>query len=114
MPHEQNPFGNSCPKADKFFWFFQKFHDFLQFLFGFVGPGDIIEGNGGMIPGEHAGAAFAEGHGLVVVALGLAEDEVDKPKNEENGQEDAGKGQKVTPLAGAFIGNFEVFVGRTG
>ncbi len=40
--------------------------------------GDILEGHGRLITGEHPGPALAEGDGLVVRALSLAEHEQDQ------------------------------------
>jgi len=60
---------------------FQELDHFLQFIFGFINPGHIIKGDGGMFPTEHSRLRLAKGHGGVITALRLAEDEP-----EQNGE----------------------------
>ena len=58
-----------------------------------------------MVASEHAGAAFAKGKRLIVVALGLPENKEDEANDEDGGQEDANDVEPVAPTAGLFVGD---------
>ena len=65
----------------------EELHDLLELHLGLVHAGHVREGHHGLVAEEHAGAALAEGHGLVVGALGLAHHEEDEAADHEQRQQ---------------------------
>jgi hypothetical protein len=83
--NQQDTLGNARPKLDEFLRLFQELDNFLEFLLGLVHTGHIRKRDRGMVAAEHAGAALAEGHGRIIVALCLAENEPQHAHHEEHG-----------------------------
>ena len=73
--HQQHAARDARAQGQELLGLFEKLHDLLELLFGLVHAGDVGEGDGGPVAGEHLGAALAEGDGLVVGALRLAQHE---------------------------------------
>ncbi len=65
----------------------EELHDLLELHLGLVHAGDVRERHHGLVAEEHPGAALAEGHRLVVGALGLAHHEEDEAADHEERQQ---------------------------
>ncbi len=76
---------------------FEKFNDLGQLLFGLVGASHICKSNGGMFPAKHARATLAEGHGGIVAALRLAEDEPQHAAHQQHRQDVKSAAQQACP-----------------
>ena len=63
----------------------EELDDFLQLFLGLVHAGDVDEGDGRLVAGEHAGAALAEAHRLGVGALRLAHHEEEDQRRRRSG-----------------------------
>ena len=86
---QQHALGNARAQRDEFLRLFQELDHFLQILLGFFRAGHIFKRHRGMLAGEHARAALAERHRLIVGALRLPEHEVDQAHDEQAGQQKA-------------------------
>src|SRR3972149_6593809 len=84
---EQDAPRDARAQRDELLWVLQELDDLLQLLLSLVHAGDVDEGHGGLVGGEHAGAALAEAHRLRVRALRLAHHEQDEADEDEDGQE---------------------------
>ena len=65
-----------------------------------------------MVPGEHARLALAEGHGLVIAALRLAQDEEDEAEDDNRRQQDAEKTQPAAEITGLLIDHVNLAQGQ--
>ena len=84
---QEDAFGDARAQGHKLLRFFEELDDLLQLLFGFVRPGDIVEADGRPVTDKHTGFALAEGEGLVVAALALAEEKEKKAGDQEEREE---------------------------
>src|SRR5439155_9839438 len=57
---EQDAFGDARANGFIAFRVFEKIHDLLQLVFGFLATGDVAEFDTRFLLGDEAGAAFAE------------------------------------------------------
>ena len=95
--NQQDPFRNPASELLKLFRIAQKFHQLLDFLFGFLYAGDIAERDFVFVPGEHPGLRFPEverafaGHPDL-----LPEQEIEnEQKQGDRGETDDGLGDDV-------------------
>ena len=91
--NQQNTLRNARTQLDEFLRFLQELNHFLQFLLGFIHPGHIFKRDRGMFTAEHARLRFAEGHGSVIAALRLAEDEPEQNAKQDHRQDVRSQGQ---------------------
>ncbi len=77
----------------------QELDDLAQLLLGLVHPGHVGERDGRFVARDHAGPGPAEGHGLVVAALGLAKEVVHEAADQE--EQDQVGDQDLEPVAPA-------------
>jgi len=85
--YQQHALGDARAKLDELLRLLQELDDFPELFLGFIHAGHIVEGYGGLIAGEHAGAALAEGEGLVIGTLGLAEHQVNEATKQQQRQD---------------------------
>ncbi len=98
---QQHALRDARPELDEFLRFLQELDYFLQFILGFVDPGYIFEGDGGMFAAEHARLGFSKGHGSIIAALRLAENEPEQAPEQDHRQDDVAKEiQDACPRAG--------------
>ena len=97
--HHQHALGDARAQSGKFLRFLEELDHFLQLLFGFIGAGHIRKRHRGFVAGEHARAALAKSHGLVVAALRLAQQEKEERTNEDQGQQAAQEGEPISHIA---------------
>ena len=76
-----------APKLDELLRLFQELDHFGQFLLGFFHAGHIFKRHRRVLTAEHAGPRLAEGHGRVIAALRLAEDEPQHARHEDHRQD---------------------------
>ena len=81
---QQNALGDARTQLDEFLRLLQELDHFLQFFLGFIHPGHIFEGDRGMFAAEHARLRFAEGHGGIIAALRLAENEPEQTPDKKD------------------------------
>jgi hypothetical protein len=86
------------PSETNFSGSFQELHHFLQIVLGFFGAYHVFERHRGMLAGEHARAALAKRHRLVVGALRLPEHEVDQAHYDQAGQQKADCAEQRAPF----------------
>ena len=86
-PNQEYALGDARTQRHELLRLLEEFNNLLQFLLGFIGSGDIAERNGRPVADEHAGFALAEGEGLVVAALALAEEKEKKAGDQEEREE---------------------------
>src|ERR1700730_2885550 len=78
-PDEQPPLGNASAELLEFLRIFQELDNLLKLLFGFVGPGDILEGGLFLLRGEQARARFTKTQRFISSCLHLAHQEKTEP-----------------------------------
>ncbi len=100
---QEHALRDAAAEAQKFLGLLEEVDDLEQLFFGFVGAGHVFKGDRGVVAGEHARLALAEGERLVVAALSLAEDEVDEGDDDDGRQEDAQQAQPVPQIARLLI-----------
>ena len=86
LSDQQDALGDAGAQRKEPLGEFEKLDHFLEFRFGLVHPGHVVERHRGLVEGRHLGAAAAETHGLVVTALGLAHHEQDQAAEEDQRQ----------------------------
>ena len=88
-PTSSTPRGMRAPSELNFSGYFEELDDFLELRLGLVDAGDVVEGDDRLVAQEHARAALAEAHRLVVGALRLAEHEEQERADEQHRQQRA-------------------------
>src|SRR5690606_37328215 len=83
---EQHTLGDARTQRGELLRLLEELDDLLQFLLGFIRPGHIGKGDSWLVAGEEPRFALAKGKGLVIAALGLAEEDEEKPGNEDQRQ----------------------------
>ena len=86
-PDQEDAARDARAQGGEAFGELEEFDDFLQLFFGFVGTGDVVEGDGGAVGGDHPRLALAERHGLRALPLRLAEEEEDDADDDDEGEE---------------------------
>jgi len=79
--------------------FAQKLDHFLQFFLGLFHAGNIGERDGRLVTAEHARARLSEGHGGVVAALRLSENEEEGATQNQERQNITQSGKYAQPGA---------------
>ena len=77
--HEEYAFGDAPAQTLKFARIFQKFDDFLKFLFGFFGTCNVFECDFGFVFRDEFCLAFAKAECAFGATLHLAQNEKPKP-----------------------------------
>jgi hypothetical protein len=85
--HQQHAARDARAELIELLGVLQELDNFLQFGLGFVDAGHVLERDDGLVAEEHAGAALAEAHRLVVGALRLAQHEEQEGADEQDGQQ---------------------------
>ena len=98
---EQDAARDARAQGDELLRVLEELDDFLQLFLRFVHAGDVDEGDGGLVGGEHARAALAEAHGLGVGALRLAHHEEDQADEDQDRQELQQQADPVAELRSA-------------
>jgi len=60
-------------------------HHLLEVLLGLGDAGDILEGDGGLVPAHQPRPRLAKGKGLAVDTLSLAEEKIENAPHEQHG-----------------------------
>ncbi len=74
-PHEQHPSRDTSPDGKKFLGMRQELNHFTEFLLGLFNPGNVREGYGRLIAGEHPGLAPGKAHCLIGPSPGATQEE---------------------------------------
>ena len=115
-PDEQHAARDARPEGVELLGVLQELDDLLELRLGLVHAGHVGEGDDRLVAQEHAGAALAEAHRLVVGALRLAEHEEEDGADDDDGQ--GGREQDAEQLAGTVrLGGADLHVrvaGRAG
>ena len=85
-PTRRTPRGMRAPERVELLGVLEELDDLLELRLGLVHAGHVGERDDRLVAEEHAGPALAEGHGLVVGALGLAHHEEDEAADQEHRQ----------------------------
>ena len=80
---KEHALGDAATKLLEALGLAEIFDDLLKLFLGLIDAGDILEGDLLLLHGEQAGAALAEGHGLVAAGLHLAHDEEPDSQNQD-------------------------------
>ena len=102
--HQQHAARDARAERVELLGVLEELHDLLELRLRLVHAGDVRERHDGLVAEEHAGAALAEGHRLVVGALGLAHHEEDEAADHEQRQQAAsaaGRSTTCRPSASA-------------
>ncbi len=84
---EQDALGNAAAELLELLRLAQEFDDLFQLFLGFVDAGNVFKRHLLLLHREQAGAALAEGHGLVAAALHLAEHEEPERADDDDRRE---------------------------
>ena len=106
-PTSSTPRGMRAPRRVELLRVLQELDHLGQLLLGLVHAGHVVEGHDGLVAEEHARAALAEAHGLVIGALRLAHHEEDEPADQEHRQQ-RGDEQRQDAAGGAGFGGAEL------
>ncbi len=93
---------------------FQEVFDFVEFFDGFVGSGDVVEGDLGGFFGDEFGFGFAELHDLVAAALHPGQQEPEDDADEDEGDEEAQHGGEPVAFVDLVVEFGEAGVGDGG
>ena len=96
---QQHALGDASPQRDELLRFLEELDDLLQLFLRFLDARHVREGDRGLVAGEHAGARLAEGDGLVVGALRLAQHEEDQADHQQAGQQVGDDADDRVPVA---------------
>ena len=113
-PDQQHPFGDARAEGEEFLGFLQKLHDFLQFFFGFVHTGDVVEGHHRAVAGEHARPRLPKGQCAAAPALALPHQVPEHGNHQDDGQNVHQAGENVGPDAGRLEIQFDAVGGEVG
>ena len=102
---QQHALGDACAERGELLRLLEELDDLLQLLLGFLGAGHVGEGHGRLVAGEHPRPALAEGHGLVVGALRLAQDHQEQAADQQERQQRAQDGEPAATSFGWAIFN---------
>ena len=93
--HEQHAARDARAERVELLGVLEELHDLLELHLGLVDACHVRERDHGLVAEEHPGAALAEGHRLVVGALGLAHHEEDEAADDE--QREQARQQQADP-----------------
>ena len=85
-PTSSTPLGMRAPSEANFCGSLRNSTTSCELLLGLVGAGDVVEGDGGLVAGEHARPALAEGERLIARPLRLTHQEDEEACQEQHGQ----------------------------
>ncbi len=97
---QQHALGDAGAQGDELLRLLEELDHLLQLLLGLFHAGHVGEGDRRLVAGEHAGPALAEGHGLVVGALRLAQHQEDQADDQQAGQQVGDQAEDRVPVAG--------------
>ena len=85
--HEEHAARDARAQGVELLGVLEELHDLLELRLGLIHAGHVAECDDRLVAQEHARPALAEGHGLVVGALRLAEHEVQEDADEQHRQQ---------------------------